>query len=216
MSEHLNKFQILKLIYIAANIYKDKLLNKQFMFVFNNEFVEVQFKKENFKHLTGVDSVLSANQFFKKIISLRLYPGHIQFNSYHPYELSISKLSYLNKIDYLLHNECVALKDITTQTSKYTFGSTNLYFALLFEKEINENGHAVSSKLIIKSIRGGCCIDKAKTKYFVDYIFSKDSNSNKYNNLCFYKDLKIEIPKEVINKLDKDLIDKIICIKTKL
>jgi len=216
MPEHLNKFQILKLIYISAKIYKEKVLDKSFMFVFNNEYIEVVFKKNNFKHLTGVSSNLNANQFFKNALMFHIFPSQIKFDLYHPYSLSIEKLTYLNKIHELLHNQCVALKDVTTQTSKYIFGSTNLYFVLLFEKEINDNGNVSSSKLIVKSIRGDCCIDKAKTKYFVDYIFSKDSNSNKYNNISFCKDSKIELPKDVINKLDKNLIDKIICNKTKL
>lgn len=208
--QHLTPHQILKLIYIAANIYKDKLLDKTFMFVFNNEYKEVTFKKNNFKHLTGVDSKLSAHQFFKNALSLRLYPIHIQFNTYHPYHLCMEKLRYINNIYELMHNECVILKNIKTQTCTYTFGSTNLYFVLLFSEDID------SSNLIVKSLRGDCCVDKAATKYFVDYIFMKEINDDKYKKLCFCKNNQTILPLEVINKLDESLINKIICNNNKL
>lgn len=201
---------------MAAKIYKEKLLDKSFMFVYNNEFIEIIFKRNNFKHLTGVNSTLSANQFFRNALMFRIFPSQIKFDSYHPYKLAIEKLTYINKINELMYKQCVVLKDISTQTCKYTFGSTNLYFVLLFEKEINEQGNLLSSKLIVKSLRGDSCIDKANTKYFVDYIFSKDSNSNKYNKICYYRNLQIELPRDLIIKLDKSIIDKLICNITKL
>ena len=35
------------------------------MYVFDDRYIEVIYKADNFKHLTGVDSHLSAKQFFK-------------------------------------------------------------------------------------------------------------------------------------------------------
>ena len=71
-----NKNNDLNLIKQAANIYGQKLLNKNILFIFlkNNKvnFYEVTFLEEHFKHLTGVKTTLNAYEFFYRAKNNRL------------------------------------------------------------------------------------------------------------------------------------------------
>lgn len=62
--ERIGKSQIIKRIHKAAISYKQYFLGYTYMFVYDNQFVEVRFKKSSFLHLTGVDTKLSAEDFF--------------------------------------------------------------------------------------------------------------------------------------------------------
>ena len=46
---------IVKKIIQAARVYKNNLVGKTFMYVFDNRYIEVMYKASNFKHLMGVD-----------------------------------------------------------------------------------------------------------------------------------------------------------------
>ena len=54
----LGKSQIIRRIHRAALKYKEVFVGNTFMFVFNNDYFEVMFKKSSFMHLTGVSSCL--------------------------------------------------------------------------------------------------------------------------------------------------------------
>lgn len=40
----------------AVQKYKDELVGKKFLYIFDEQFIEVIYKTENFMHLTGIDS----------------------------------------------------------------------------------------------------------------------------------------------------------------
>lgn len=45
----------LQIKYVAV-LYKQHLVGRKFMYIFDNRYIEVIFKKENFRHLTGIDT----------------------------------------------------------------------------------------------------------------------------------------------------------------
>lgn len=47
----------------AAKLYRGFLVGKSFMYVFDDRYIEVIYKAENFKHLTGVDSHCRLSSF---------------------------------------------------------------------------------------------------------------------------------------------------------
>ena len=77
----------------SAEKYQSKLLDKAILFVYRNEtgvnYIEVEFKKENFKHLTGVKSRLDSDIFFDKCINHRLGIDSYQSTSFTPLKLSV-------------------------------------------------------------------------------------------------------------------------------
>ena len=65
MSKLDDRKQLVAVINDAASLYREHLVGKRFMYVFDNRYIEVIYKTENFKHLTGVATNLSAKQFFR-------------------------------------------------------------------------------------------------------------------------------------------------------
>lgn len=49
----------------SASIYSQDLAGKVFLYVYGDEYFEVSFPVDNFLHLTGVETGLSAKDFYK-------------------------------------------------------------------------------------------------------------------------------------------------------
>lgn len=63
---------IIKRICEAAQIYKERLVGKTFLILFEGHSIEVMFKADNFLHLCGVDTYLYAKDFYKKALKIEL------------------------------------------------------------------------------------------------------------------------------------------------
>ena len=46
----------------TADLYRKHLVGKRFLYVFESRYIEVLYKASNFRHLTGVDTNLSAKK----------------------------------------------------------------------------------------------------------------------------------------------------------
>ena len=89
MSKKQDRLTLKAKIEAAANLYKSKLVGKRFLYVFEGKYIEVIFKKENFRHLTEVDIYLSADRFFKYALQGKLSLSQFWFNEVHPYDLCV-------------------------------------------------------------------------------------------------------------------------------
>jgi len=72
MSRKQDRIDLSLQIKSAAALFKQHLVGRKFMYVFDNRYIEVIFKKENFRHLTGIDTNLSANQFYQYAVKGKL------------------------------------------------------------------------------------------------------------------------------------------------
>ena len=61
----------------ASQLYRDKLAGKVFLYVTGKEYFEVVFQTNCFMHLTGVNSSLSAQDFYEKAKDSMLTTGQI-------------------------------------------------------------------------------------------------------------------------------------------
>lgn len=57
--------QIVREINKAAQLYKQHLVGKKFLYVFDERYIEVCYKIDGFRHLTGVETNLSAKRFYQ-------------------------------------------------------------------------------------------------------------------------------------------------------
>lgn len=169
----------------AARLYKKHLVGKKFLYVFDGRYIEVCFKADSFRHLTGVETNLSARRFYQYAVKNQLQSSQIYFTSRHPYSLCKKKLKHICEIAVLARTENFMLEEILTNTKTYRFGTTNLNFTLCLNKEYNENGQEKSECYIVESLRDEDCFSKSKTAYEVSHIFSKDNSDKKYSNLLF-------------------------------
>lgn len=58
--------QIRKQIITASEVYRDKLAGRVFLYVYGESYFEVVFPTDRFRHLTGVNSSISAQEFMTK------------------------------------------------------------------------------------------------------------------------------------------------------
>lgn len=62
--------QIVREINKAAQLYKQHLVGKKFLYVFDERYIEVCYKIDGFRHLTGVETNLSAKRFYQYAVSI--------------------------------------------------------------------------------------------------------------------------------------------------
>lgn len=69
----------------SANIYSRNLAGKAFLYVYEDEYFEVSFPIDHFLHLTGVETYLTAREFYRNAKRNKLTSKQFYFTSKHPY-----------------------------------------------------------------------------------------------------------------------------------
>ena len=204
MRREQDRIRIASEICSSAALYRQHLVGKCFMYVFDNRYIEVIYKVESFRHLTGVDTPLSAKQFYKLACQRRLETSQIGFTAQHPYDLCVRKLVHLSNLAKLATSESFILEEITTQTQSYKFGTTDLAFTLCMNKR---NGDCY----VAESLRDEDCFSKSDNVYAVTHIFSKRNDAKEYTGIAWFDKnyLHTELPSEIKSLLADDLLTKL-------
>lgn len=200
-----NKNNIVNDIKIAAIKYKNNLVGKTFLYVFNGKFIEVIFKVVSFKHLTGVDSNLGADQFYRNACNSKLSNKNVFFNKDHPFKLCEKKIKHIKDLSELALGESFMLEEVTTNTHVYKFGTTDTKFTLLLDADLDELGNIKSEKYVVKSLRDEDCFNKAKNAFSITHIFSKPNDSKIYDTLIYFDKNCKELPDDVVSMLSETL-----------
>ena len=69
----------------SAEIYSQNLAGKVFLYVYGEEYFEVSFPVDHFLHLTGVETRLSARDFYKNTKKTILTNNQFYFDARHIY-----------------------------------------------------------------------------------------------------------------------------------
>lgn len=77
------------------------------------------------------------------------------------------------------------LKDITTKTEIYKYGTTDLKFSLCFNKDYDTDGVEKGSCYIAKSLRDEDCFSKSDNVFTVTHIFVKQNDEKKYSHNAY-------------------------------
>lgn len=204
----IDRATITKEICAAAKLYKQKLVGKRFLYVFEGQYIEVIYKASNFKHLTGVESSLAARQFYSYSARNILSPNQISFTPLHPYQLCKRKLAHIKDIATLAGAESFMLEEVKTNTKTYKFGTTDLNFSLLLDLERDSNGNVKGTSYIVESLRDENCFSKSNSAYTISHIFSTTTDAKLYTDLLFKdSDYTLEdLPEDVKKKLDESLL----------
>lgn len=215
MSKQYDKIKTVRKICTAAKLYKANLVGKKYLYFFDNRYIEVIYKTENFKHLTGVESVLSAKAFYKLAIKGELAGNQIYFSSSHPYELCQRKLKHLDQIASLAKAESFMLEEIKTATRTYKFGTTDLNFSLCFNQQYDKDKNLINEVFHAESLRDEDCFSKSTSVYAVNVILFKPNTEKKYDHIAFLdKSCGIDkLPSDVLELCTDDLLDIIKCIR---
>ena len=200
------KNTIRKLIIESAKSYSEKLAGKTFLYVYGDEYFEILFKTDKFKHLTGVDSKISAVQFYKYAKESKLTTSQFGFSKDHPYSNALKKLTYLARLHELTDSLVCVLKDMNTVTVTYKIGLTNLDFTLCL---VNDTSYSDHNWFLPMSLRiKDKAIENSRGGEFVDFIFVKEAAAEKYGKVLF-SDSEKSLPDSVLNMLSDDLFKKL-------
>ena len=128
----------------SATIYSQNLAGKAFLYVYGEEFFEVSFPIDHFLHLTGVETNLSAKDFYKNAKKGKLTNNQFYFNARHPYANAKKKLPCLKRLPELTNDMVCILKDMQTLTIIYKLSVTNLEFTLGLTENIDNHGNKIN------------------------------------------------------------------------
>lgn len=112
----------------AEIVYFQNLAGKTFLYVCGDEYFEVSFLIDHFLHLTGVETRLSAKDFYKNAKKSILTNNQFYFDARHVYANAKRKLPCLKRLPELTNEMVCVLKNMETMTITYKLSVTNLEF----------------------------------------------------------------------------------------
>ena len=112
----------------SAAVYSQNLAGKVFLYVYGNEYFEVLFPIDRFLHLTGVETRLSAKDFYKNAKKSKLTNNQFYFDARHPYANAKKKLPCLKRLPELTNDMVCILKDMQTLTIMYKLSVTMMIY----------------------------------------------------------------------------------------
>lgn len=177
----------------AEIVYFQNLAGKTFLYVCGDEYFEVSFPIDHFLHLTGVETRLSAKDFYKNAKKSILTNNQFYFDARHVYANAKKKLPCLKRLPELTNEMVCVLKDMQTMTITYKLSVTNLEFTLGLTKNIDRGGNKINDFFLPMSLRvKDSSVEKSNDGEIIDFIFSKDASVAKYDILLVEdKDKKI-------------------------
>lgn len=187
----------------SAVTYSKNLAGKTFLYVYGNDFFEVTFPVNHFLHLTGVETKLSAKDFYKNAKKGILTNCQFYFSNRHPYANAKKKLPCLKRLPELTNEMVCILKDMQTLTIIYKLSVTNLEFTLGLTENLDNYGKKINDFFLPMSLRvKDSSVEKSTNGDIVDFIFAKEASKAKYSDLIV-KDINKNIPDSVCHLIDE-------------
>ena len=168
----------------AEIVYFQNLAGKTFLYVCGDEYFEVSFPIDHFLHLTGVETRLSAKDFYKNAKKSILTNNQFYFDVRHVYANAKKKLPCLKRLPELTNEMVCVLKNMETMTITYKLSVTNLEFTLGLTENIDNTGNKINDLFLPMSLRvKDSSVEKSGDGEIVDFIFSKDASVARYDTL---------------------------------
>ena len=120
------------------------MAGKAFLYVYGDEYFEVSFPVNHFLHLTGVETRLSAKDFYKNAKKSILTNNQFYFDERHTYANAKKKLPCLKRLPELTNEMVCILKDMQTLTIVYKLSVTNLEFTLGLTENTDNSGKKIN------------------------------------------------------------------------
>lgn len=191
----------------AAKIYKQNLAGNHYLYVYGETYFEVAFPVDHFLHLTGVETTLSAKQFYKIARNAELANNQFYFSLSHPYSTAKKKLSCLIRLPELTNEMVCILMDLQTKSITYKISVSNLEFTLGLVEHTNNNGTKIGNLFLPRTLRiKDSAVEKSTDGEIVDFILFKNASMSKYHTLLVKDDRK-NIPNCIKHLLNETLVN---------
>ena len=155
----------------AAIVYSQSLAGKTFLYVYGDEYFEVSFPIDHFLHLTGVETRLSAKDFYKNAKKSILTNNQFYFDARHIYANAKKKLPCLKRLPELTNEMVCILKNMETMTITYKLSVTNLKFTLGLTENIDNNVNKIND-LFLQMSSCICSIPNLSVSFTSSNTFS--------------------------------------------
>lgn len=155
----------------------------------NQKFYTINAKKENYMHLIGVNSNLTAIEFFDKCFNETLLEDDFNFVKRKQSEASV-KGSVRRKIS-ILHNIMEMFYSGQDVLAEENFEKNNVICNLATSDGQCTLGFASTSKAYPKTLQKGNGLNEDKTK-LVDLILRKRNDSDKFDELIIGNSINIQ------------------------
>lgn len=198
--------QIRKQIIAASKVYRDHLAGRVFLYVYGESYFEVVFPTDRFRHLTGVNSSISAQEFYDKARNSTLSTGQIIYDKEHTYRGTKKKLPCLMLLPRLTNDVVCVVKNMQTLTLTYKIGVTNLDFTIGLAENLDPAGNKINDWFLPRTLRvRDKAIENSGDAEFIDFIFAKDASMDKYSQMT-YADKNMKPPQVIKKFLSDDLV----------
>ena len=204
----INKVEIRNKIIAGAKLYDEYFLGKHYLVVYNSRCVKIQFNKNNFLHLTGVDTYLQAGKFFEFCIKEELTTNQFFFNRRYPYDFASKKVNNLINLPKLFNSDSIILEDVTTETKVFKIGMTELSFTLCFDTFMESSDFLTVCSHRVEKMSSSI-VDKSSDAFFIDYVFSKKTSEQKYETIE-YDGKKAISSDAIIELLSQSLVEEVL------
>lgn len=201
-------------VILAVQKYKNELVGKRFLYIFNDEFIEVIYKTENFMHLTGIGSnKLKPEKFYVKTKDRQLKRNHMSFSSRNPLKIALEKSNELSKIDIFSNTKIFVIKNMETSTYTYAFGFSDKQITLGLTKdtEKDSDGNEIELDYYVPRtfrVKEDATEGKEPSEIVeITMILSKTDVEAKYNEINYGNKEQIELlPEKIKQYIDEKLI----------
>ena len=211
-SKNIDK-KILRQISKSAEEYADFMAGRDFLVLYNGQAKEIEFRREQFKHLCGVDTSLYSREFYTKALKKELSYNEIGFSRVHPRIFAEAKVKGLRNISELFTKQSIVYEGIRTRTRDFEFGITNGENTIIFGIDKDKPD---KTEYIPQSFRSETA---GKTRYHerynVDFVLYKEHDDKSYKAVILGDKGKLydylsknKIFKYSIEVEDRDLLEK--------
>ena len=167
----------------------------------------MSFPVDHFLHLTGVETRLSAKDFYKNAKRAILTNNQFYFDTRHPYANAKKKLPCLKRLPELTNDTVCILKDMRTLTIVYKLSVTNLEFTLGLTENTDDKGNKINDFFLPMSLRvEDSSVEKSNDGEVVDFIFFRDASVSRYETLLV-KDESKNIPNCIKHLIKENFYD---------
>lgn len=197
----MRKEKIIQILRKTAINYHKNLDNKNFIVIYKEEekikYIQIKFSKGNFLHLTGVqlNKKMSAILFYKKCLNGKISKEEVNLKQDGTTELKLQILEMITNI-------CMTAKMI----GQYNNLRKNLYTEFILGTNYISLGliQTHSNFFIPNTALYENLKDVVFKSYRIIAIFSKKINEELYNEICLYKNVKIDNA-EILQKLNDNI-----------
>lgn len=196
------KERVKEIVIAEAKAYNDNFVKYEYLvcseaFILKDFYI-IDAKEDNYQHLTGVNSLISSQQFFEKCYNGTLQESDFNFMKHHQSEKAVigsvrRKIIVLPSVINIFNNKKILVEE--------TFIKNNVQCSFATTDSVGTLGFLNISKSYPKTLLRGNELESSKAKN-VDLLLRKESGKEKFDEILignleaikkYYEKIKNEI-----------------------